>query len=222
MSGQRGILWRLTDPIARRSRERRFQLFMQEMEPQPTDRVLDVGVTDADWRSGNFFESRYPWPAQITAVAPQAVPAFTRNFPEVDFVAADGRQLPFADNTFDIGFSNAVVEHVGSRANQKNFVSELARTCRRVFICTPNAAFPVDPHTLLPFVHWLPRSARNRVLRATGNDRWASEEMLNPLRAADLLGMFGAQDAPRLVSQRLFFVTSVLIAVNERPPPTDA
>ena len=194
---------------------------MEVMEPRATDRVLDVGVTDADWRSGNFFESRYPWPAQITAVAPQPLPAFTRTFPEADFVVADGRQLPFADKSFDIGFSNAVVEHVGSREDQRRFVLELVRTCRRVFICTPNAAFPVDPHTLLPFVHWLPRGPRNWILRATGNGRWASEEALNPVRARDLLGMFSRTDDPRLVSQRLLFLTSVLIAVTERRPSSE-
>lgn len=192
---------------------------MTVMDPQPTDKLLDVGVTDAEWRSGNFFESRYPWPGQITAVAPQPLSTFTRNFPEVEFVEADGRRLPFADNTFDIGFSNAVVEHVGSRADQQRFVAELVRTCRRVFICTPNAAFPIDPHTLLPFVHWLPRAARNRILRATGNRRWASEEMLNPLRAVDLLGFFSPGDSARLVPQRLLLMTSVLIAVaGDRQP----
>lgn len=193
---------------------------MKLMDPQPTERVLDVGVTDAAWRAGNFFESRYPWPAQITAVAPHPLPAFERTFPEVEFVAADGRRLPFADDSFDIGFSNAVVEHVGSRDDQRRFIAELVRTCKRVFICTPNAAYPVDPHTLLPFVHWLPRAARSRVLRATGNGHWASEEHLNPLRASDLLGMFSPEDSARLVSQRLLFLTSVLIAVAERRPNT--
>lgn len=186
---------------------------MREMSPLPADRLLDVGVTDTDWRAGNFLESRYPWPAQITAVAPQPMPAFTRGHPEVEFVVADGRELPFADATFDIGFSNAVIEHVGSRSEQRRFVEEMLRTCRRVFICTPNAAFPVDPHTLLPFAHWLPRGMWHRALRATGNGRWASEEALNPLTASELLGLFSKADGARLVPQRMLLMTSVLIAV---------
>lgn len=207
-------------PLARRSRTKRFELFMREMSPLPTDRLLDVGVTDTSWRAGNFFESRYPWPAKITAVAPQPMPVFTSEHPDVEFVVADGRQLPFADASFDIGFSNAVIEHVGSRAEQRRFVEEMVRTCRRVFICTPNAAFPLDPHTLLPFAHWLPRGWWHRVLRMTRNGRWASEDSLNPLTASELLGFFPEADGARLIPQRMFLMTSVLIAVAERRPTT--
>ena len=222
MSRAEGIRWRLTGPLTTRSRKRRFEMFMAEMRPRPTDRVLDVGVTNTTWRDSNFLEARYPWPGQITAVAIEPVPAFEREHPAVRLVIADGRRLPFADFEFEIGFSNAVVEHVGSRADQRRFVAELVRTCRRVFICTPNAHFPVDPHTLLPYVHWLPTPQRYRVLEMTGNGRWASEEALNPLNTSQLVGLFPARAQVRLISQRMFLVPSVLIAVSgERATPTD-
>jgi hypothetical protein len=121
--------------------------------------------------------------------------------------------LPFADGAFAIGFSNAVVEHVGSRDDQRRFVAELVRTCRRVFIATPNAGFPIDPHTLLPFVHWLPRPYRHWVLRRLGQGRWASEEALHPLSARDLVGLFPAGTSVRLVRQRVAGLTTVLIAI---------
>jgi hypothetical protein len=205
----------LTDGITKRSRAARFQLFMRTMKPAADDRILDVGVTNRDWRDGNFLESRYPWPERITAVSIEPVPAFERNYPSVKLIVADGRQLPFADGEFDIGFSNAVIEHVGSRADQARFVSEMVRTCRRVFICTPNARFPIDPHTLLPFIHWLPRRQRHRVLQLTGNGHWASEESLNPLDSRTLRGLFPKNAKVRLLAQRMLLVPSVLIAVGE-------
>ena len=113
----------------------------------------------------NFFEASYPWPGQITAVGPTGLERFTAAFPAVCAVRADGRQLPFADAQFDLGFSNAVIEHVaGGREGQRQFVTELCRVARRVFVTTPNRLFPLDPHTLLPFVHWLPAglAARQR------------------------------------------------------------
>ena len=73
-------------------------------------------------------QSQDPWPAQITAVALEAMPTFERIFPEVRVVVADGRSLPFEANSFDIGFSNAVIEHVGSRDEQRRFIEELVRT----------------------------------------------------------------------------------------------
>lgn len=218
MSRCDGILWRATTRLTVRSRARRFALFMETMRPAATETILDVGVTDTDWRASNFLESRYPWPQQITAVGPLPMPEFQRAHPQVRFVVADGRQLPFADRSFDIGFSNAVIEHVGAREDQRRFVAEMVRTCRRVFLCTPNARFPVDPHTLLPFVHWLPRRLRDGVLRLTGNARWAGEEALNPLSADQLLALFPPDAGASITGQRLGPLTSVLVAVVDRRP----
>jgi hypothetical protein len=130
--------------------------------------VVDVGVTDAPFGAGssdNFFEAMYPWPDRITAVGNTELDRFTAAFPLVHAVRADGRELPFADGTFELGFSNAVVEHVaGGRDGQRRFVHELCRVARRVFVTTPNRWFPLEVHTLLPLVHWLPEGARERVI----------------------------------------------------------
>jgi SAM-dependent methyltransferase len=150
---------------------------------------VDVGVTDAPFGSGstdNFFEALYPWPERITGVGHTELARFAAAFPRVRAVRADGRELPFADGEFDIGFSNAVVEHVaGGRAGQRQFVHELCRVSGRVFVTTPNRFFPLDPHTLVPFAHWLPRRARERVLRARGFD-----DVLDPLGPKELAALF--------------------------------
>src|SRR5262249_28793115 len=141
--------------ISLRSRERKLRLFLDLFHPGPRTTVVDVGVTDAPFGEGssdNFFEALYPWPAQITAVGHTELDRFAAAFPTVRTVRADGRELPFEDGEFDLGFSNAVVEHVaGGREGQRQFVTELCRVADRVFVTTPNRAFPVDPHSLLPF-----------------------------------------------------------------------
>jgi hypothetical protein len=180
----------LAASVSLRSRERKLQLFQQLFAPGPSTTVVDVGVTDAPFGAGstdNFFEARYPWPAQITAVGLTELGRFAAAFPEVRAVRADGRELPFADAEFDLGFSNAVVEHVaGGREGQRQFVSELCRVARRVFVTTPNRRFPLDPHTLLPFVHWLPHGElRERALRWRGFD-----DVLDPLGPAELAALF--------------------------------
>lgn len=180
----------LAASVSLRSRERKLQLFLQLFAPGPSTTVVDVGVTDAPFGAGstdNFFEARYPWPAQITAVGLTELGRFAAAFPEVRAVRADGRELPFADAEFDLGFSNAVVEHVaGGRDGQRQFVSELCRVARRVFVTTPNRHFPLDPHTLLPFVHRLPQGVlRQRLLHLRGFD-----DVLDPLGPAELAELF--------------------------------
>jgi len=176
--------------ISLRSRERKLRLFLELLAPGPATSVLDVGVTDAPFGGGssdNFFEARYPWPARITAVGQTELDRFAAAFPLVRAVRADGRRLPFADGEFELGFSNAVIEHVaGGRDGQRQFIGELCRVSRRVFVTTPNRFFPLDPHTLLPFVHWMaPGERRSRLLRARGFD-----DVLDPLGPAALAGLF--------------------------------
>jgi hypothetical protein len=162
------MLRRAASRVSMRSRKRKLQLFLELFEPGPETTVVDVGVTDAPFGGGstdNFFEARYPWPEQITGVGHTELDRFASAFPTVRAVRADGRDLPFADGAFDLGFSNAVVEHVGGgRDGQRRFVHELCRVARRVFVTTPNRFFPLEVHTLLPFVHWLPAGARERLI----------------------------------------------------------
>lgn len=166
------MIRRAAGAISLRSRRRKFRLFMELLRPTEETTIVDVGVADAPFGAGqggaatyNFLEAMYPWRARITAVSIDELPRFREAFPEIRTVHADGRDLPFADGEFDVAFSNAVVEHLGDRAAQEAFVRELCRVARRVFVTTPNRLFPIDPHTLLPLVHWLPQRARERLLR---------------------------------------------------------
>ena len=183
------MLSRVASRVSLRSRERKLRLFHELLQPGPETTVVDVGVTDAAFGAGstdNFFEALYPWPERITAVGVTELATFAESFPQVTVVRADGRELPFADDAFDLGFSNAVVEHVaGGTEAQRQFVHELCRVSRRVFVTTPNSFFPLEVHTLVPFAHWLPRGARDRVLRARGFD-----DVLEPLSPRELASLF--------------------------------
>ncbi len=184
------MLRQVASRISMRSRERKLELFLERFAPTAETTVVDVGVTDAPFGGGstdNFFEAHYPWPRRITGVGHTELDRFAAAFPEVTPVRADGRALPFPDQSFDLGFSNAVIEHVaGGREGQQQFITELCRVAERVFVTTPNRLFPFDPHTLLPAVHWLPAGGvRDRLLRARGFD-----DVLDPLSPRQLAALF--------------------------------
>jgi hypothetical protein len=197
------------------NRRRKFELFMETVRPGPETRVVDVGVGDTGFRtepgvaaSHNFFEALYPWPERITAVSDVPLPNFAREFPSIRCVTASGTDLPFEEDAFDVAFSNAVVEHVGGRDDQRRFVAELCRVAPRVFLSTPNRWFPVETHTLVPLVHWLPRTAADRVMRALRRDNWEHVELL---ARGDLLELFPGGVAVRAVESR---ITISVVAVR--------
>jgi SAM-dependent methyltransferase len=182
----------LADAISLRSRRRKFALFMETIAPTAETTVLDVGVDDVPFgdTSGcetlNFFEELYPWPEQITALGLHAGERFRASFPQVRYVQGDALALPFPDGAFDVVFSNAVIEHVGGAEQQRRFVEESLRVARSAFVTTPNRWFPLEVHTRLPFVHWLPEGASRRAYELARKP-WAKEfRLLGPGSLRDL------------------------------------
>jgi SAM-dependent methyltransferase len=187
---------KLVDAVSLRSRRRKLRLFLDELRPDATTTVLDVGVDEvgfgaAGGQSGcsthNFLEELYPWRDRITALGLHDGAGFSRQYPEIPYVQGDACALPFADGSFDVVFSNAVIEHVGDVERQSLFVAEALRVGRHVFLTTPNRWFPIEVHTRLPLVHWLPQGAAGRAYDVTGKG-WARENHL--LGSRDLRGLF--------------------------------
>ena len=189
-----------------------MDLFLEVMGPTAETTVVDVGVSDGGYGAdaygtANFFEALYPWPDRIVAVSTQHLTVFQQAFPRVTAVRADGRSLPFDSGQFDIGFSNAVVEHLPDLESQRAFVGELCRVSRRVFVTTPNRWFPIDTHTLVPFAHWLPDERRDAVYRLLRRSEGLGLRLLTP---AGLLRLFPTSVRPRLLRRGM-----TLVAVAE-------
>ena len=187
-------------PIASRisyiARKRMFDRFMAVMQPQSYHTVLDIGVTsDLSYRESNYFEKLYPYQSQITCIGTEDGSHLETLYPGLRFTQiVPGERLPFEDKSFDIAFSNAVIEHVGNSSSQRKFVAEACRVAKRVFITTPNRWFPVEPHTSIPLLHYLPKSIFRSAVRRTPFSYWADEQNLNLLTAAEFRDCFGRDD----------------------------
>ena len=177
---------RFVDAVSLRSRKRKLRLFFDELHPTADTTVLDVGADELAFGEGggcgtlNFFEELYPWLERVTAVGLQDGDEFRARYPRVRYVQGDACALPFEDGAFDIVFSNAVIEHVGDHERQRKLVFEALRVGRRVFITTPNRRFPIEVHTRLPLVHWLPKWAVNRAYDAVGKSFAREINLLTP------------------------------------------
>lgn len=187
---------RLADAVSLRSRRRKLALFLELMRPGPETTVLDVGVDEVSageaggesgCRTHNFLEEHYPWPERLTALGLHDGGRFRERYPAIAYVRGDACDLPFGDASFDVVHSNAVLEHVGGRERQERFVREALRVGRRVFLTTPNRFFPIEVHTRLPFVHWLPEELAGRVYDAAGKSWARGNHLLGP---AELRALF--------------------------------
>lgn len=171
------------------ARDRIYHDFLHACRPQRHDTILDVGVSDIINDAANMVERKYPYPDRITAAGLGAAREFRDTFPQVTYTRIDAnRPLPFADKTFAIATSNAVLEHVGSRPHQIRFVRELARVARRVFISVPNRYFPVEHHTAIPLLHYWDATFRFACL-CVEKEEWVEESNLIRMSKAALAAL---------------------------------
>jgi hypothetical protein len=160
------------------ARERIYRDFMTSMRPTPSDRILDVGVSDVVNDGANVLERSYAYQSNITACGLSEGHDFQAAHPAVKYVRIKpNTRLPFDDGSFEIATSNAVLEHVGSFEHQALFVRELCRIAQRVFISVPNRFFPIEHHTALPVVHYQD-TLFCMACRMTGKSDWAQEANL--------------------------------------------
>lgn len=210
-------LAKLRSHYALAARKKMFDLFMDQIQPGSEDSVLDLGATpDTSLAESNFFERWYPYPQQLTAASIENISSLAAEFPHIKLAHLTNGLLPFADDQFDILFCSAVLEHVGSRQDQKIFVREALRVSRKFFFSTPNRWFPVEFHTLLPLVHWLPQPAHQAILRGLGHEFLAKTENLNLLSVSDIDKLF--EGVWRINIQRISLLgfTSNVVVYGEK------
>lgn len=202
------------------SRDRKLRLFQDVMRPQATCRILDVG---GEANGTLELLDTYPWPHQVSLVNVQAdhVAAVRCRYPEVDARTGDARRLPWPDKAFDIVYSNAVIEHVGTWADQQAMAREIMRVGKCWFVTTPNRWYPFEFHMRLPFVPWLPRIFQpwcGRIVQYGHiKHRYVfgvKAEAVRLLSVGDLRRLFPGS---RIIRQRVTFMPETLIVVGGEP-----
>jgi SAM-dependent methyltransferase len=177
-----GPLARLASPLAARARRRRHKRFFALTQLPAGARVLDLGCGAIGLRA---LEPEL----DITGVDLQQRPDYPGPFVRADAAAG----LPFADDEFDLVYCSSVIEHVAPEQREA-FAAELRRVGRGWFVQTPAFSFPIEPHALLPFAHWLPVGLRKRYWRLGAAGEW---EQISLLRRSEVEGLFGPARAER-------------------------
>jgi len=146
-SGNRMGYSRFAAFFMRRFRKRRMKFFSSTFPPSACRTVLDVGGTSQIW---DMLDGSY----EVTLLNgdPRELEQARHTC-----VVGDGRSLQFPSKSFDLAFSNSVIEHVGNWDDMQRFAAELQRVGKSFYCQTPNKWFPVEPHLGTLLIHWWPR-----------------------------------------------------------------
>lgn len=164
----------MAEPFSQRARARRLDLLRAAISP--SSRIVDIGC-------GPFGLIGIAPDLDVTGVDLDERPEYPGPFVRADAT----EQLPFADNEFDLAYANSVIEHIAPH-KWLSFAREVRRVARGWYVQTPAWAFPIEPHSLLPGAHWLPRPLRRRYWRlGAGSD----VDEITLLRRNQLEALFG-------------------------------
>src|SRR5258705_6135544 len=122
-------------------RRKRFAFFRSLLDTVDRPlRILDVGGEQQFW---NMMGLDQLGDVSITLlnVGAQRVTA-----PPIESVVGDARDLSrYGASSFDVVFSNSVIEHLGPHfADQRRMADEIRRVCTRYFVQTPNRYIPIE------------------------------------------------------------------------------
>lgn len=172
---------------SRNARSRRNAIFRDRFDwIGPHTRILDLGSE----HGSNIARvlagfSVTPANVHIADVDARAVQRGSDQFGYTPVVLSESGRLPFPDQYFDLVYCSSVIEHVTipkeevwfvtsarafrtrAGAHQRAFAAEIRRVARAYFVQTPNRAFPIESHTWLPLIGYLPRPVLVATLKVT-------------------------------------------------------
>lgn len=199
MSITKTLAKKITDYSNQRSLGSRFRIkristilrIIEELSQEHDSiNIIDIGGTEEYWGivPQSFIDNKQ---INITIVnlPGNPLPVNRRSF---KFVHSDGCDLTeFGTNSFHIAHSNSVIEHVGDWSRMTQFSAEVKRVALIYFVQTPNFWFPLEPHCMTPFFHWLPKSLRVWMVMRYSLGHWkrasSTDEAVEIVESARLL-----------------------------------
>jgi hypothetical protein len=146
--------------LSHRMRSRRFAAFTRATRTldRPVS-ILDIGGTAEFWENRGWADQPS---VRITLVN---LSEASQRFDNIVPTVGDATAIDFADDAFDVAFSNSVIEHLRTRESQRRMAAEVERVAHAYWVQTPNYWFPIEPHYLTPGWQFLPVRARVEILR---------------------------------------------------------
>ncbi|MFC3416345.1 methyltransferase domain-containing protein [Algoriphagus hitonicola] len=190
-------------------------LFFSHFSADQPIAILDVGGTSEFWKRSKILDMPH---LSITLLN---LSQSKTSHPKLISVAGDATAMPeYTNSSFDLVFSNSVIEHLYTFENQQKMASEILRIGKKHFVQTPNRYFPVEAHYALPFAQFWPKGLLFKTLTQTKLSRlqrWpesAASQYLEEIRLLDQKEMKQLFPDSKLYLERVLGLCKSITAHN--------
>ena len=163
-----------------------IKIFLKDLK---IDNVLDIGSTYDDTNpSSNYIIKNLGNYKEYKSISDQKIVTDFFNRKLKKSITEDFSNEEITNFKSDLVISNATIEHVGSIENQIKMCENIIKLSKKYFIInTPNRFHPIEFHTKLPLIHWLPKKFYRSILKMIGLKFFSDEKNLNLLSENDLV-----------------------------------
>ncbi len=156
---------RLFDPASRRNKANKVLAVLSDYLSTPLTLLTCLEIGCSTGMMTQYFARVFHKVVGID-IDPIAVGFATReNANQAEFIIADGANLPFSDESFDVVICTQVYEHANDPVGMVDAIWRVLREGGVCFFSGPNKLSLMEGHTGLPLVQWLPRSFANFLVR---------------------------------------------------------
>ena len=209
--------YKFLDKIAYKKRIEIAQTINNEINNIELNDALDIGTTeDISNQSSNTIIKNLEKINIFKSISNQNIKSSFFEKKLNKSITDDLSKIELDEFSSDIVLSNATIEHVGSEQNQRKMIDNIIKLSKKVFvISTPNRYYPIDFHTKIPFLHWLPKKYHRKILKIIGLNFYSQEENLNLISKKDLILFMKKYDFNyKILNIKLFNINSNLILIG--------
>ena len=166
-----------------------IEIIKEQINLNKINNVLDVGTTsDEQNTSSNLIVKSLTNVSEFHSISDQKITSSFFKKTLQKSIAENFSEEEIKKLRSDLVVSSATIEHVGNNNNQKMMLSNMIKLSKNIIIITtPNRFHPVDFHTKIPFIHWLPKTIHRKILKFLNLSFYSKEENLNLLSKSDFI-----------------------------------
>ena len=180
--------------------------------------ILDIGSADENSKIANYVVKNLNISKKINSITNKKIISNLFNKILIKSITKDFNNNQIIRYRADLVISNATIEHVGKFNNQKKMLINIGKLTKKIFfLCTPYRFFPIEVHTKIPLLHFLPKHIFRKILKILKLNFYSKEENLNLLSICDIRKIsynLKKKFILKIIYVRTFFFISNIILIG--------
>ena len=181
---------KFTDKIIQNKRLEIISIIKEKLMNNNFKDILDIGTTSDANKSSNLIVKSLKNFEVYKSISNQKI---ISNFFSKTLQKSITQELSsneFDTYNSDVVFSNTTIEQFCSYQKQHKMLENIIKLTKKIFIVvTPNRMHPLEFHSKIPFIHWLPKKIHRKILSIVGLSYLSEEENLNLLKTSNLINL---------------------------------